>query len=117
MEAPFTGARAEELAAFGQALSDPIRVKMLAMMASGRERCLLPGDPVPNAESSSGLCVCEFEEYFGMAQSKVSYHMKKLKEAGLVSEERRGRWNYYSVNHETLAGAADDLKALGCRSE
>lgn len=115
MKALFTPAKVEELAAVGQALSDPIRVEMLAMMAAGRERCSLPGDLVPNAGDSSGLCVCEFEEYFGMAQSKVSYHIKKLKDAGLVSEERRGRWNYYSINHETLAGVADELKTLGGR--
>jgi len=40
------------------------------------------------------ICVCEFEEHFSMGQSKVSYHMKKLKDAGLVREERRGKWSF-----------------------
>jgi ArsR family transcriptional regulator, arsenate/arsenite/antimonite-responsive transcriptional repressor len=39
-----------------------------------------------------------------MGQSKVSYHMRKLKEAGLVREERRGKWSFYSIDREA-AGA------------
>ena len=42
-----------------------------------------------------------------MGQSRVSYHMRKLKEAGLVREERRGRWSFYSLDRE----AARDLLA------
>jgi ArsR family transcriptional regulator, arsenate/arsenite/antimonite-responsive transcriptional repressor len=48
-----------------------------------------------------------------MGQSKVSYHMKKLKDAGLVSEERRGRWAFYSLDTDAarklLGEAADRL--------
>ena len=55
----------------------------------------------------AGLCVCEFENHFGMGQSKVSYHMRKLKDAGLVREEKRGRWHYYSIDES----AAQDLLA------
>jgi ArsR family transcriptional regulator, arsenate/arsenite/antimonite-responsive transcriptional repressor len=55
---------------------------------------------VPASEGDEGICVCEFEDHFGMGQSKVSYHMKKLKDAGLVREERRGKWSFYSVDRE-----------------
>jgi DNA-binding transcriptional ArsR family regulator len=48
-----------------------------------------------------GICVCEFEDYFGMGQSRISYHMRKLKDAGLVREERRGKWSFYSLERET----------------
>jgi DNA-binding transcriptional ArsR family regulator len=47
-----------------------------------------------------GICVCELEECFEMGQSRVSYHMRKLKDAGLVREERRGRWSFYSLDRE-----------------
>jgi DNA-binding transcriptional ArsR family regulator len=78
------------LAALGRAISDPIRVRMLGMMVEGRACCDLPDLGVPAGEGDSGICVCEFEDHLGMGQSKVSYHIKKLKEAGLVSEEKRG---------------------------
>ena len=105
--------RVERLVALGRALSDPIRVRMLSMMAEGRGCCDLPDLGVPVEAEDNGICVCEFEDYFSMGQSKVSYHMKKLKEAGLVREERRGKWSFYSLDRETagelLGEAADHL--------
>jgi ArsR family transcriptional regulator, arsenate/arsenite/antimonite-responsive transcriptional repressor len=76
----------------------PIRVKMLGMLAEGRGCCELPDCGVPARDQDAGICVCEFERYFDAAQSKVSYHLGKLKEAGLVREERRGRWSFYSLD-------------------
>lgn len=111
---PFTGEQVERLAALGQAISDPIRVRMLGMMAevarTGRGCCGLPA-PTDSA-GRAGICVCEFEDRFGMGQSKVSYHLKKLKDSGLVREEKRGKWNYYSVDAEraeTLISASREL--------
>src|SRR5215218_1842761 len=86
----------ERLVALGRALSDPVRVRMLGMMAEGRGCCSLPDCGVPAEDQDVGICICEFEGYFEMGQSKVSYHMKKLKEAGLVREEKRGKWSFYS---------------------
>jgi ArsR family transcriptional regulator len=111
----------EQLVAFGRALSDPIRVRMLSMMADGRGCCDFSASGVPAEEGEEGICVCEFEEHFGMGQSKVSYHMKKLKDAGLVREERRGKWAFYSLDQEAagaLLGEATDrlLSALEKRS-
>ena len=103
----------ERLVALGRALSDPIRVKMLGMMADGRGCCDFSGSGVPAVEGEEGICVCEFEDQFGMGQSKVSYHMKKLKDAGLVREERRGKWSFYTLDREAaaelLGEAADRL--------
>ena len=101
----------ERLVALGRALSDPIRVRMLSMMAEGRGCCDFSESGVPAAEGEEGICVCEFEEVFSMGQSKVSYHMKKLKDAGLVREERRGKWSFYSLDREAageLLGEAAD---------
>lgn len=97
-------ARLGRLVALGGALSDPIRVRMLGMMAGGRGCCSLPECGVPVEDQDAGICVCEFEAYFGMGQSKVSYHMKKLKGAGLVREERRGRWSFYSLDRDAARG-------------
>ena len=103
----------EQLVALGRALSDPIRVRMLSMMADGRSCCDFSASGVPAEEGEEGICVCDFEEVFGMGQSKVSYHMRKLKDAGLVREERRGKWAFYSLDREAagalLGEAADRL--------
>jgi len=103
----------DRLVALGRALSDPIWVRMLAMMADGRGCCDFSGSGVPADEGDEGICVCEFEEVFGMGQSKISYHMRKLKDAGLVREERRGKWSFYSLDREAagelLGEAADRL--------
>ena len=103
----------DRLVALGRALSDPIRVRMLTMMADGRGCCDFSGSGVPADEGDEGICVCEFEEVFGMGQSKISYHMRKLKDAGLVREERRGKWSFYSLDREAagelLGEAADRL--------
>jgi ArsR family transcriptional regulator, arsenate/arsenite/antimonite-responsive transcriptional repressor len=103
----------DRLVALGRALSDPIRVRMLSMMAEGRSCCDFSGSGVPADEGEEGICVCEFEEVFSMGQSKVSYHMKKLKDAGLVREDRRGKWSFYTLDREAtgelLGEAADRL--------
>jgi ArsR family transcriptional regulator, arsenate/arsenite/antimonite-responsive transcriptional repressor len=99
--------RVARLVALGRAFSDPIRVRMLGLMAAatieGRSCCGLPdlGAPADEGEENLGICVCEFEDYFRMGQSKVSYHVRKLKDAGLVREEKRGKWSFYSVDRET----------------
>lgn len=98
------------LVALGRAISDPIRVRMLGMLAAaaneGRGCCGLPdlGVPVNDGDDSLGICVCEFEDYYGMGQSKVSYHLGKLKEAGLVREEKRGKWSFYSLDRDAVRG-------------
>jgi ArsR family transcriptional regulator len=103
----------DRLVALGRALSDPIRVRMLGMMAEGRGCCDFSALGVPADEGEEGICVCEFEDHFGMGQSKVSYHVRKLKDAGLVREERRGKWSFYSLDREAagelLGEAADRL--------
>jgi ArsR family transcriptional regulator len=105
----------DRLVALGRALSDPIRVMMLSMMADGRSCCDFSDSGVPAEEGEEGICVCEFEEHFSMGQSKVSYHIKKLKDAGLVKEKRRGKWAFYSLDREAagalLGEAADRLLA------
>ena len=111
---PFTGPdeRVDRLVALGRALSDPIRVRMLGMMAeaaaSGRGCCGLPDLGAPTEEGDASICVCEFQDVFSMGQSKVSYHVKKLKEAGLISEERRGKWSFYALDRAAIRDLLED---------
>lgn len=95
----------DELARIAKALSDPIRLGMLDLMAGGRSCCQLP-DPasrgVPGAGEPQGICVCEFQEQFGLGQSKVSYHLQVLRGAGLIDVEERGKWAFYSLRKERL---------------
>ena len=83
------------------------------MMAEGRSCCDFSDSGVPAEAGEEGICVCEFEEHFGMGQSKVSYHVRRLKDAGLVREERRGKWAFYSLDREAasrlLGEAAEGL--------
>lgn len=80
-----------------KALGDHIRYKIMMMLANGQESkaaCCCP-----NIE---GICNCEIMAYFGMIQSRVSYHMKELVDAGLVKETVKGKWKYYFINNETM---------------
>jgi len=101
---PAADAGARELAAAGKALSDPIRLRMLALMTEAT-RCRRPGADEP----PPGVCVCELQDLYGLAQSKVSYHLRVLREAGLVNETRRGRWSFYSVDTEAAERALTEF--------
>jgi ArsR family transcriptional regulator len=70
---------------------------------------------VDEADEDPGICVCEFEDYFRMGQLKVSYHVRKLKEARLVREQKRCKWSFYSLNRDAageLLGEAEDHLGL-----
>jgi ArsR family transcriptional regulator, arsenate/arsenite/antimonite-responsive transcriptional repressor len=62
------------------ALSDPLRLKVLELLRQQE------------------LCVCELCETLGVTQSKLSFHLKTLREAGLLRSRQEGRWIYYSIN-------------------
>ncbi|HEY9880699.1 MAG TPA: metalloregulator ArsR/SmtB family transcription factor [Leptolyngbyaceae cyanobacterium] len=69
-----------EVVAGFKALSDPIRVKVLELLRAQE------------------MCVCDLCDHLDIAQSKLSFHLKTLKEAGLVRGRQEGRWIYYSLN-------------------
>jgi ArsR family transcriptional regulator, arsenate/arsenite/antimonite-responsive transcriptional repressor len=91
------------------ALSDPIRLQVLDLLAAGRdEACCSPDNP----ETPNAICACDILPTLDLAPSKLSYHMKELREAGLVSENKRGRWIYYSLN---CAALTEYLQAVEAR--
>ena len=59
-------------------------------------------EDIPLPDCHVNVVICEFEQYFGMGHSKVTYHLRKLKDAGIVREEKRGKWSFYSLNQETV---------------
>jgi|SRR5687767_1460489 len=71
------------------ALSDGTRLSILEMLRGGER------------------CVCELQDELEAAQSRLSFHLKVLREAGLVSDRRDGRWSYYSIVPEALAEVHD----------
>ncbi|MFZ5631775.1 MAG: ArsR/SmtB family transcription factor [Bacillota bacterium] len=89
-----------------KALSDPIRYKILKMLAQADQGCCpLPGQN----DRRPGLCNCELMAELGMIQSRVSYHMKELSEAGLITEEPRGKWKVYFINTRALRQYIEQL--------
>lgn len=76
------------------ALSDATRLGILDMLRDGEQ------------------CVCDLQAGLDAAQSRLSFHLKVLKEAGLVTDRKDGRWSYYSIVPGTFAEAHDLVRAL-----
>jgi len=57
-------------------------------------------------------CVCDLTDALDAAQSRLSFHLKVLKDADLVTDRREGRWMYYTLNPETLNEMAELIDAL-----
>lgn len=112
---PPAGADLDHVVLVAKALSDPARLRMLELMVQGRGCCGLP-DPVtqgvPGPTDPSGICVCEFQSELGLGQSTTSYHLRVLREAGLVREEARGKWTFYELDREAAAAALVRLRGL-----
>ena len=77
-----------------RALGDPVRLRLLSMIA---------------ARGAPGICVCDLVEPSGRSQPTVSHHLKLLREAGLVTSERRGTWAWYVVEPTRLAALRSAL--------
>ncbi len=84
----FDVADAAELSKGFHALADPIRLHLLSMIA---------------ATGDSGACVCDLVEPSGRSQPTVSHHLKILREASLVTSEKRGTWAWYFVRMDQVA--------------
>jgi ArsR family transcriptional regulator len=90
--ARFDEADAAELARGFHALADPVRLHLLSMIA---------------ASGPAGACVCDLIQPSGRSQPTVSHHLKILREAGLVTSQKRGTWAWYYVQPDRIA----ELKA------
>ena len=88
--------QAEQVAPLLKALADPVRLRLMSLVASH------PGGEV---------CACDLGGEFGLSQPTISHHLKVLHDAGLVDREKRGVWVYYRARTNALLS----LSALiGC---
>jgi ArsR family transcriptional regulator, arsenate/arsenite/antimonite-responsive transcriptional repressor len=84
--APLAEHEAVELAGGFAALADPVRLRLLSLIAAAGE-----------------ICSCELMEPLGKSQPTISHHTRVLSEAGLITGEKRGRWVWWSIVPDRLA--------------
>ncbi|WP_066941366.1 ArsR/SmtB family transcription factor [Microtetraspora fusca] len=85
---PLDGEQAAGVARVFKALGDPVRLRILSIVAS---------------HQGGEACVCDLTAAFDLSQPTISHHLKVLKEVGLLTSERRASWVYYRIVPETLA--------------
>ena len=90
---PLSSDRAARIAPLLKALADPVRLRLLSLVAS---------------HADGEACVCDLNDAFDLSQPTISHHLKVLHEVGLLDREKRGVWVYYRTHPEVLA----DLRAL-----
>ena len=96
---PLTMEQAEQVAPLLKALADPVRLRLLSLVA---------------AHEGGEACICDLNAAFGLSQPTISHHMKVLHEAGLVDRDKRGVWVYYRIRPEALASLAT---LIGCPAQ
>ncbi len=94
MEAPLSDAEATAVARVLEALADPVRLRLLSLVATHGE-----------------ACACDMEALLGRSQPTISHHSKVLAEAGLIVGERRGRKTWWKVAPDRLAALCRCLGA------
>lgn len=96
VSAPLDEEQAADLAKVFKALGDPVRLRLLSLIAS---------------REGGEVCVCELTPAFDLSQPTISHHLKLLRQAGLIDCERRGTWVYYWLLPEALDRLATVLEA------
>lgn len=94
LSSPLDAETAASLAGTFKALGDPVRLRLLSLIA---------------AAGGQEVCVCELTPAFDLSQPTISHHLKVLREAGLLTSERRGTWVYYRVIDDALQRLSDVL--------
>jgi ArsR family transcriptional regulator, arsenate/arsenite/antimonite-responsive transcriptional repressor len=82
MRQPLTSDQSADLARMFKALGDPVRLRLLSLIAS---------------HAGGEACVCDLTDAFDLTGPTISHHLKVLREAGVIDGERRGTWIYYRV--------------------
>jgi ArsR family transcriptional regulator len=85
---PLTGEQAAELSRVFKALADPVRLRLLSLIAS---------------HAGGEACVCDLTGAFELTGPTISHHLKVLRETGLITGQRRGTWIYYRLHPDVLA--------------
>jgi ArsR family transcriptional regulator len=87
-QGPLSSQQAEQVAPLLKALADPVRLRLMSLVAS---------------RDGGEACVCDLTDAFDLSQPTISHHLKVLHEAGLLDREKRGVWVYYRARAEALA--------------
>jgi ArsR family transcriptional regulator len=87
-QVPLSLEQAEQVAPLLKALADPVRLRLMSLVAS---------------RAGGEACVCDLTGAFDLSQPTISHHLKVLHEAGLVEREKRGVWVYYRARADALA--------------
>ena len=98
LASPLDPAQATALALGFSAISDPVRLMILSILA---------------AAPAGEVCVCDFVKPLGKSQPTISHHLKILSDAGLVHGDRRGKWVWYSLDRARLADLRSALQPVG----
>lgn len=98
---PLSPGQAVELSRVFKAMGDPVRLRLLSLIAS---------------HDGGEACVCDLTGVFDLTGPTISHHLKVLREAGLIAGERRGTWVYYRVLPGTLCQAAAVLEPDAART-
>ena len=88
---PLSADAAERIAPLLKAIADPVRLRLLSLVA---------------AHADGEACVCDLNDAFDLSQPTISHHLKVLHEAGLLDRTKRGVWVYYRARREALADLA-----------
>jgi ArsR family transcriptional regulator, arsenate/arsenite/antimonite-responsive transcriptional repressor len=94
MREPLSTEQSTELARVFKAIGEPVRLRLLSLIAS---------------HSGGQACVCDLTGAFELSGPTISHHLKVLREAGVIEGERRGTWIYYRVRPETLRAISSVL--------
>ncbi|WP_262107173.1 helix-turn-helix transcriptional regulator [Arthrobacter sp. Marseille-P9274] len=95
---PMSGPQAERVSALLKALADPVRLQLLARVAS---------------HEGGEACVCDLAEAFELSQPTISHHLKVLHRSGLLARSKRGVWVYYKVESEVLDSLGKLISSAG----
>lgn len=96
LEAPLSEEQAVELATVLKALADPVRLRLVSLIAAA-----------PTGE----MCACDLPEVLGRSQPTVSHHLTQLVRAGVLDREQRGKWAWFRVRPERLAALGRALSS------
>jgi ArsR family transcriptional regulator, arsenate/arsenite/antimonite-responsive transcriptional repressor len=95
---PLSTEQSEQMAPLLKALADPVRLRLLSLVAS---------------HADGEACVCDLNDAFDLSQPTISHHLKVLHDVGLLDRSKRGTWVYYRIKAQVLSDVASMLGGVG----
>ena len=95
---PLSTEDAERMAPLLKALADPVRLRLLSLVA---------------AHADGEACVCDLNDAFELSQPTISHHLKVLHDVSLLDRSKRGTWVYYRIKADVLADVAGLIGGVG----